>query len=167
VKQLLGVGILMALFGCASAPPLPKPDPGGPIDFSLALWPTSQQHSFADDRGQIVVVDAWATWCVPCRTQLPQLDALARQWAAQGVRVYAVSIDTEVQAVQPFLDTVRIDLPILLDPGGTMLTRMLGLEGMPTTWVFDRQGKRVFTEQGSAAHVAEKVNGLLRLQGNP
>jgi cytochrome c biogenesis protein CcmG, thiol:disulfide interchange protein DsbE len=161
----LVVGLLVG-FGCASTP-APKPNPGGPVDFSLPIWPTSQQHSFADDRGHIVVLDAWATWCTPCQAQLPQLDALAKQWAPQGVRVYAVSIDTNVQAVQPFLLTFRVDLPILLDPGGEVLKQMLGLQNMPTTWVFDGAGHLVFTEQGSAALIAEKVNLMLTAPAKP
>jgi cytochrome c biogenesis protein CcmG, thiol:disulfide interchange protein DsbE len=95
VKHMLFVGLVAALGGCASAAPAPKPAPGGPISFTLPIWPAgTAQHSFADDRGHIVVLDAWASWCQPCQTELPKLDALAKQWAAQGVRVYAVNIDT-------------------------------------------------------------------------
>ncbi len=167
MKHGLVIGLLAALVGCASTPPAPKPVPGGPIDFSLPIWPTTTQHSFLDDRGHILVVDAWASWCLPCQTELPQLDALAKQWAAQGVRVYAVNIDTSGGTVQPFLMTYHVDLPVLLDPGGGVLTQTLGLQNMPTTWVFDQGGHLVFTEQGTIALIAEKVNLMLSTPAKP
>jgi thiol-disulfide isomerase/thioredoxin len=160
MKYLLVTSLVAVITGCASRPPQ-KPVPGEAIDFSLPVWASNQPHSFTQDVGHIVVLDAWASWCAPCKAELPQLDALAKQWASQGVRVYAASIDTDPEAVQPYLMAMHIDLPILLDPGGAMLTRMLGLQNMPTTWVFDKAGHLVFTQQGNAALIAEKVNGML------
>jgi cytochrome c biogenesis protein CcmG, thiol:disulfide interchange protein DsbE len=167
VKRVFICSLLAAAIGCASTPPPPKPAPGGPIDFSLPIWPTAQQHSFADDRGHIVVLDAWASWCAPCKTELPKLDALAQQWKTQGVRVYAVNIDTGSGTVEPFVMNLRIGLPILLDPGGGVLTSTLALQNMPTTWVFDAQGMLVYTEQGSADKIADKVNAMLAATGKP
>jgi len=160
-RELVAAALILA--GCASAPAAPPPPPGAPVDFSLAIWASGQQHSFADDRGHVVVLDAWATWCTPCQAQLPQLDALARRWASRGVRVYAASIDQNAEAVQPFLLTMHIDLPILLDPGGKTLTQMLGLKNMPTTWVIDPDGHVVLTEDSATtiAAVEAKVNMLL------
>lgn len=167
MKPILGLALLAVLVGCASTPPAAKPTANAPIEFSLPIWPTAQQHSFADDRGHIVVLDAWASWCAPCKTELPQLDALAKQWAPQGVRVYAVNIDTSGGTVEPFLMTFHIELPILLDPGAGVLTQVLGLKNMPTTWVFDTAGHLVFTEEGSAALIAEKVNLMLTSPAKP
>jgi thiol-disulfide isomerase/thioredoxin len=167
VKHFLVVALLAALAGCASTPPPPKPAPGAPIDFTLPIWPDAQPHSFADDRGHITVVDAWASWCQPCKAELPQLDALAKQWKAQGVRVYAVNIDTGRDTVGPFVTTYDIGLPILLDPGGGVLTQLLGLQNMPTTWVFDEQGHLVLAEQGKVTLIAEKVNSMLAQSTKP
>ena len=83
------------------------------------------------------------------------------------MRVYAASVDTDPLAVQPYLMEMHIGLPILLDPGGTILTRMLGLQNMPTTWVFDKEGHLVFTQQGKAALIAEKVNEMLSRPEKP
>jgi cytochrome c biogenesis protein CcmG/thiol:disulfide interchange protein DsbE len=167
MKLVLVVSCLAALVGCASAPAPVKPPPGTPIDFSLPIWPSAQPHSFADDRGHILVVDAWASWCQPCKAELPQLDALAKQWKAQGVRVYAVNIDAGGDTVQPFLSEFHIDLPILLDPGGGVLTQTLALRNMPTTWVFDQDGHLVLSEEGKVSVIAEKVNSMLAQPSKP
>lgn len=167
MRCVLACSVLAAIVGCASAPPATGAASAGPIAFSLPIWPTAEQHSFSDDRGHIVVVDAWASWCGPCKTELPKLDALARQWRTQGVRVYAVNIDTGSGTVEPFVTTLRIGVPILLDPGGGVLTSLLGLKDMPTTWVFDAQGMLVFTDSGSAEKTAEKVNALLAASAKP
>ena len=167
MKQLLGLTVFAVLVACASTPPAPKPPPGAPITFSLPIWPTAEQHSFADDRGYIVVLDAWASWCAPCKTELPQLDTLAKQWAPQGVRVYAVNIDTSGGTVQPFLTMYNIGLPILLDPGAGVLTQTLGLKNMPTTWVFDKEGHLVLSEEGSLGRVPETVNAMLAQSAKP
>jgi len=157
---------LLLAAGCASAPP-PPVDPGGVVDFSLPIWASSQQHSFADDRGHVVVIDAWATWCAPCRTQLPQLDALSRSLAGQGLRVYAVNIDQNAQGIQPFLIGLSVDLPVLLDPGGATLSRLLHLESMPTTWVLDRSGKVVLTERSGTTLAAVEAKVRILLAGPP
>jgi thiol-disulfide isomerase/thioredoxin len=167
VKPFPVVALLAALAGCASTPPPPKPPPGGPIEFTLPIWPDAVPHSFADDRGHIVVIDAWASWCEPCKAELPQLNALAQQWKAQGVRVYAVNIDTGGDTVGPFVTTYNIGLPILLDPGGGVLTTTLGLKNMPTTWVFNEQGTFVLAEEGKVTLIAEKVNSMLAQSTKP
>lgn len=166
MKQVRVVTVLSVLAGCASGLPQ-KPVSGEAIDFSLPVWASDKPHSFTEDVGHILVLDAWASWCAPCKEELPQLDALAKQWGPQGVRVYAASVDTDPLAVQPYLMEMHIGLPILLDPAGTILTRMLGLQNMPTTWVFDKEGHLVFTQQGKAALIAEKVNEMLSRPDKP
>jgi thiol-disulfide isomerase/thioredoxin len=166
VKHTLVVTVLAVLVGCATPPP-PKPPPGAPIEFTLPIWPSAQPHSFLDDRGHILVVDAWASWCAPCKAELPQLNALANQWKAQGVRVYAVNIDTTDGTVTPFVTTYNIEIPILLDPGAGLLTSILGLKNMPTTWVFDKDGNVVLASESNIGKVAEAVNTLLAQSAKP
>lgn len=112
----------------------------------------------------MVVIDAWATWCAPCIRSLPQLQALRRDYAARGVRVYAVSVDEDRAQIPTFLARSGVDLPVLLDPGGFVLEDKLKLRLMPTTWILDRTGHVRFTQEsfdGDLNDVRAHVDALL------
>ncbi len=104
----------------------------------------------AQPRGHGVVLNLWATWCVPCVAELPALDSLARTLAPSGIQVLTVSLDHGGAAmVKPFYAAHGIrSLPVLLDPHSAILAA-LGLEGIPTTLVIDKTGKEVARVQGS------------------
>ena len=104
-------------------------------------------------RGHGVVLNLWATWCVPCVTEMPALDALARTLnpagAPAGIQVLTVSLDHGgADAVRPFFAAHGIrSLPVLLDPHSTTLS-VLGLDGIPVTLLIDRQGREVARLEG-------------------
>lgn len=168
--------ILVLALGCAGA----KTAPGatqtqaltGPAggsgasvsSISLDSYPSAGKHSFSADLGQVLVIDAWATWCAPCVRSLPQLLALRRDYAARGVRVYAVSVDEDRAQIPTFLATAGVDLPVLVDPGGFVLEKALKLRVMPTTWVVDRTGRVRFVQEsfdGNLNDVRAQVAALL------
>jgi thiol-disulfide isomerase/thioredoxin len=86
------------------------------------------------------VVDFWATWCEPCRDQLPALGRLAADWRAQGVQVYAISFDEDRAAVEEFVARTAVGVPVLWDKGGATLAERLELTRLPTTLVVDAGG---------------------------
>ena len=151
--------VLLAALGCAGSPPTAtgtqaqaltdgSKAPGTSVaDITLATYPAPGKHSFSSDHGQVVVIDAWATWCAPCVRSLPQLQALQRDYAKKGVRVYAVSVDEDRSQIPTFLAAARVELPVLLDPGGFVLEERLKLKQMPTTWVVDRSGHVRYTQE--------------------
>jgi peroxiredoxin len=94
-----------------------------------------------DLRGKVVVVNFWATWCPPCRKEMPDLDALYQQFKDQGLIILAIS-DEEVAKVQPFIEQRKISYPILLDPG-RKVNDLFEVEGIPKSFVYDRDGKLV------------------------
>ncbi|RPH71403.1 MAG: TlpA family protein disulfide reductase [Myxococcaceae bacterium] len=169
--------MLLVLVGCAGTPPAPsgaktqglaaQPSPAGASvsDITLGNYPGPGKHSFSSDRGQVVVIDAWATWCAPCVRSLPQLQALRRDYAKRGVRVYAVSVDEDRAQIPSFLAAARVDLPVLLDPGGFVLEDKLKLKQMPTTWVVDRNGHVRYTQEsfdGNLEDIRAQVDALLK-----
>jgi len=132
---------------------------------SLDTYPAAGKHAFSADQGQVVVIDAWATWCAPCLRSLPQLQALQKDYASRGVRVYAVSVDEDRAQIPTFLATAGADLPVLVDPGGFVLENALKLRVMPTTWVVDRTGHVRFTQEsfdGNLNDIRAKVDALLK-----
>lgn len=89
--------------------------------------------------GKVVLVNFWATWCPPCRKEMPDLDALYRKFKDKGLVVLAIS-DEEVVKVKPFLAERNLAFPILLDPG-RKINDLFRIDGIPKTFIYDREGK--------------------------
>src|SRR5579872_1853154 len=92
-------------------------------------------------RGKVVLVNFWATWCPPCRKEMPDLESLYFKFKDQGFVVLAIS-DEDTAKVTPFLGGRDITYPILLDPG-RKVNDEFEVEGIPKSFVYDRQGKLV------------------------
>jgi thiol-disulfide isomerase/thioredoxin len=123
-------------------PPAPLP----PVSFTTL---DGARKTLADYAGQKVVLNFWATWCIPCVAELPELDRLA---AAGGFTVLAVSADRGgAAAVKPFAAAHHIDhATLLLDPQNAAV-QALGVEGFPTTLLIGADGKRRGALEGPAA----------------
>jgi len=109
-------------------------------DFTLADL-QGVQHTLKDLRGQVVLVNFWATWCPPCRKELPDLETLYSRFQNQGLVILAIS-DEDAAKVKPFIAARNIQFPILLDPG-RKVNELFQIEGIPKTFVYDRSGKLV------------------------
>ena len=92
-------------------------------------------------RGKVVVVNFWATWCPPCRKEMPDLETLYQQFKDQGLVILAIS-DEDAGKVRPFIAKEKVTYPILLDPG-RKVNELFQIEGIPKTFVYDRSGKLV------------------------
>jgi peroxiredoxin len=92
-------------------------------------------------RGKVVLVNFWATWCPPCRKEMPDLQALFDKYKDQRFVVLSIS-DEEAAKVTPFIADKKISYPVLLDPGGPV-HKLYEIEGIPKSFVYDREGKLV------------------------
>jgi peroxiredoxin len=92
-------------------------------------------------RGKVVLVNFWATWCPPCRKEMPDLDSLYKKFREQGLVILAIS-DEDAGKVNPFIEERNISYPILLDPG-RKVNESFAVEGIPKSFVYDRDGKLV------------------------
>ncbi len=140
----------------AIAPPSPPAD---------ITWVTADgvHRTLADYAGRGVVLNLWATWCVPCVAEMPALDELARAVAADRIDVLPLSSDRGgVPVVQKFYADRGIkDLPVLLDPQSAA-SHALGLRGIPTTLVIDRTGRELGRLEGAAAWAEPASITMLR-----
>jgi len=92
-------------------------------------------------RGKVVLVNFWATWCDPCRREMPDLETLYRRFKNQGLVVLAIS-DDDAGKVKQLIVEKRFTYPVLLDPG-RKVTDLFRIEGIPKSFVYDRDGKLV------------------------
>ena len=108
---------------------------------------SSSEIDLSKYRGQVVVVDFWASWCKPCRQSIPWLNELRRRYGSDGLVIIGVNVDAERVDAERFLRDVPIDFDVLYDPQGE-LAKHFGLQGMPSSFVFDRDGKLAHTLLG-------------------
>lgn len=115
----------------------------GPGDTPAYAVETLDGHTLTSDslRGKVVLVNFWATWCLPCRVEMPLLQAMADRHRGAGLVVLGLSRDEgSVDGVRNFLAERDITYPVAVVPGST--ERLFGgLAGYPTSFLLDRQGK--------------------------
>lgn len=99
-----------------------------------------KEISLADHRGKVVLVNVWATWCPPCRQEMPSMQSLYAKFKDENFEILAVSIDSEGRdAVAPYMGKMNLTFPALLDPGET-IRPLYGITGVPESFIIDRQG---------------------------
>jgi peroxiredoxin len=107
-------------------------------DFSL-IDQDGKTWTLGGLRGKIVLVNFWATWCPPCRKEMPDLEMLYQKFKSQGLVILAIS-DEEAGKVKAFIEEKKFSFPILLDPG-RKVTELFQVEGIPKSFVYDRTGR--------------------------
>jgi len=106
-------------------------------------------------KGNVVLVDFWASWCVPCKTSFPALDALHREFERSGLTVLAVNLDERRKDAELFLDAHPHTMTVLFDPDGGA-PKAFGVKGMPTSFLIDRAGTIRFTHMGYSATIGQQ-----------
>ena len=97
--------------------------------------------TFSELRGKVVLVNFWATWCPPCRKEMPDLETLYQRFGPKGLVVLGIS-DEEAAKVEPFIRERKVSFPVLLDPG-RKVNEMFVVQGIPRSFVYDREGRLV------------------------
>ena len=105
----------------------------------------------ASERQSVVFLNVWATWCGPCRFEIPQLHALQEKYGSRGFKVIGVSVDeTGADTVKQFVRDERISYPIVLDPEGKV-ANVLQTTVLPTSVIVDRSGTIVWRRVGAVS----------------
>lgn len=140
------------------------PKPIAPLTFIDA---TGHRHTLADFRGKLVLLNVWATWCPPCREEMPTLDRLQQNMGGTDFAVVPLSIDAGdggVAQVRQFYRTAGVThLPIFNDSTGTAAEKV-GTVALPTTLLIDRDGREIGRTVGPAGWNSAEVAALIREQ---
>ena len=170
------LGALAALLACATPRSNPSgANPNGPfvtapqtptkLNLVLKHYRSDGEANLGALAGKVVLVDFWATWCGPCHAAAQAYERLFRQYGAQGLEVYGVSVDDTGAPVDDFINTQGITYPILVDPGAQVSAARYDIDSIPVTLIADRQGMIRFTHRGfegdSEDEVKREVEQLL------
>jgi peroxiredoxin len=94
-------------------------------------------------KGKIILINFWATWCAPCKEEMPSMEILHRQFKDKNFVLLAVSVDYgEVKTIQEFVSKHQYTFPVLLDPKGEVFD-LFNVRGIPTTFLVDKKGKMI------------------------
>ena len=140
-RALTGLGVAVVASACAS------PEASGKVEVG-ALAPAYQTVSLAGDsvslaanRGKVVLFNIWATWCHPCRDEIPELRELHAKYKARGLELVGVSVDADGSddAIRAFMKDFEMQYPVWRDPDERVSTQFL-VVGVPATFLIDREG---------------------------
>ena len=107
---------------------------------AVAAPATSGALDLAEHSGKVVVVDFWASWCVPCRRSFPWLNDMHAKYEAQGLVIIGVNVDADRDDAMAFLSKYQADFRIHFDNEGQLATKY-GVEAMPSSFVIGRDGE--------------------------
>jgi thiol-disulfide isomerase/thioredoxin len=124
--------------------------------------PTGKTYSLADWNGKYVVLNFWATWCGPCRKEMPHMDALKQEMQSDTFDVVTIATGrNEMPAITRFFSDAEIEsLPILLDPK-SKLAREMGVLGLPVTVILNPEGQEIARMQGEADWSSDNAKAIL------
>ena len=108
---------------------------------AYTLDSTPKQKKLADYRGQVLMINVWATWCLPCRVEMPSIEALQKDYAPKGLKIVAVSIDDPGtdDAIRSFARQYKLTFEILHDPS-KQIVEAYDISGYPETFIVGRDG---------------------------
>ncbi len=124
-------------------------------DFTLVDM-EGNEHTLSQYSGRVVMVNFWATWCPPCREEMPSMQRIWKLLQGDGFVILAVDIGETAEEIEPFVMEYDIDFPILLDPDSKVATAW-SARGLPTTYLVDRSGNIAYRAIGGREWDSELI----------
>lgn len=158
---LLAAGSALATADFKAVPKLEEmKDRSAAPDFTLSD-PAGKKVSLKDYRGKIVFLNFWASWCSPCRAEMPGMDRLYREFKDKGLEMLAVNVKDKRDDALRFMKELKISYPVAMDPEGEV-GLLYGAWGMPTTYLIDRKGQVLARMWGPADWYSPGARNLIR-----
>lgn len=134
LKTLAATALSLAIMQNALAGLESGPAP----DFTLKTNDGSNLR-LAEQRGEVVMINFWASWCGPCRQEMPHLNALSEEFKPMGFKLLGVNVDEDMNDARQAIDRLKIEFPVLFDSENSVV-EMFRVDAMPTTVIIDRDG---------------------------
>lgn len=119
-----------------------------------------ETRSLADFRGKVVLVNFWASWCMPCVEEMPELTQLKQHLAAQPFEILALNVGEHENRVKHFAKRTKLDLPVLMDSSSTVFNEWK-IEIMPTSFLVDASGRVRYRARGNPGWDNEKTLSII------
>ena len=112
-------------------------------------------------KGQVVLINFWATWCGPCRKEMPLLEQIQKKYAPLGFTLVGINVEEDTRLMDTFLKDVPVSFPVLLDPANGV-SKLYNVSAMPSTVIVDRKGNVRFIHQGYKPGDESKYQDMIR-----
>jgi peroxiredoxin len=122
-------------------------DAGGPAPAFTLTSLTGQPGALSQYKGQVVMVNFWATWCGPCQQEMPLLDQMYKKYKPAGFTLIGVNVDKEAPPVKDLMARKPVSFPVLLDPAN-QVSKAYHVDEMPSTVIIDRKGEIRYIHRG-------------------
>ncbi|EDP75663.1 TlpA disulfide reductase family protein [Hydrogenivirga sp. 128-5-R1-1] len=127
-------------------------------DFTLKTL-DGKEVSLKDYRGKVVLLNFWATWCPPCREEMPLFVRMYEKYKDKGFEILAVSTDSSLEPVKKFVKEYRINFPVLYDDKNVV--SLYGIQGLPTSFLIDRDGVILKVRLGEYKEIEKDLKEVL------
>ncbi|HEX6994625.1 MAG TPA: TlpA disulfide reductase family protein [Gammaproteobacteria bacterium] len=156
LKKMLGMAAGLLLASAVGAGEISGPAP----NFSLPSR-SGEQVSLEDLKGQVVMINFWATWCGPCRKEMPHLEALHQRYANLGFTLLGVNVDEDTSGVEEFLKETPVSFEVLFDPENEV-SELYDVVAMPSTVMVDREGNLRYMHHGYQSGYENEYQAQIR-----
>jgi len=129
-------------------------------DFSLPIASSGRAQSLSGFKGKVVFLNFWATWCGPCRAEMPSMNALYSKYREKGLEIIAVNIMEKEADVIAFMENNKLSFPAYLDTDGAV-SNSYGIQSIPSSFLIDREGKIVVRLVGSIDWDAHEIHAAI------
>ncbi|MEH6581564.1 MAG: TlpA disulfide reductase family protein [Halioglobus sp.] len=133
----------------------------GPAENFTLKSNSGENIRLSEYRGQVVLINFWASWCGPCRQEMPHLDAIHQKYAPMGFTVFGINVEQDRQGADKVLRDIPVTFPVLFDDSN-VVSELYDVDAMPVTVLVDRKGEIRFMHRGYKPGYEEEYDQQVR-----